>query len=169
MQGSAARLVRLIDLSASVHQGHGALVPPISSRIVQRCPARRRNQGGDKLTVWRSLVEIKPLESMMSNKQPGTYLPIKSLLFKSVPLLKSKFRHSTFLWGQKISFSFESRLTCKTKVDFEISLKCSLEWQLIQWIPDCWTYYWLKKKKENRLYWNSKTFKIYSKIYFPNT
>lgn len=29
------------------------------------------------------------------------YLPIKSLLFKSVPLLKSKFRHSTFLWRQR--------------------------------------------------------------------
>lgn len=45
VQGSAARLVRLIDLSASVDQGHGALVPPISSRIVQRCPARRRQMG----------------------------------------------------------------------------------------------------------------------------
>lgn len=26
-----------------------------------------------------------------------THLPIMSLLFRSVPLLKSKFRHSTFL------------------------------------------------------------------------
>lgn len=53
VQGSAARLVRLIDLSASVHQGHGALVPPISSRIVQRCPARGR-QKGEELKVWRN-------------------------------------------------------------------------------------------------------------------
>lgn len=51
VQGSAARLVRLIDLGASVHQGHGALVPPISSRIVQRCPASRRH-GGEKLKDW---------------------------------------------------------------------------------------------------------------------
>lgn len=70
VQGSAARLVRLIDLSAGVHQGHGALVPPISSRIVQRCPARRRrNQGGDKLKVWGSLVEIKPLEIKKKKKR----------------------------------------------------------------------------------------------------
>lgn len=38
VQGSTACLVRLVDLSASAHQGHSALVPPISSRIVQRCP-----------------------------------------------------------------------------------------------------------------------------------
>ena len=42
MQGSTACLVRLVDLSASAHQGHSALVPPISSRIVQRCPKARR-------------------------------------------------------------------------------------------------------------------------------
>lgn len=53
VQGSAARLVRLIDLSASVHQGHGALVPPISSRVVQRCPSRRR-QGRERLKVSRN-------------------------------------------------------------------------------------------------------------------
>lgn len=39
MQGSTADLVRLIDLSASAHQGHSALIPPVSSRIVQWCPA----------------------------------------------------------------------------------------------------------------------------------
>lgn len=39
VQGSTADLVRLIDLSASAHQGHGALIPPVSSRIVQWCPA----------------------------------------------------------------------------------------------------------------------------------
>lgn len=41
VQGSTACLVRLVDLSASAHQGHSALVPPISSRIVQRCPVGR--------------------------------------------------------------------------------------------------------------------------------
>lgn len=40
VQGSTADLVRLVDLSASAHQGHGALIPPVSSRIVQWCPAR---------------------------------------------------------------------------------------------------------------------------------
>lgn len=40
VQGSTADLVGLVDLSASAHQGHGALVPPVSSRIVQWCPAR---------------------------------------------------------------------------------------------------------------------------------
>lgn len=39
VQGSTADLVRLVDLSASAHQGHSALVPPVSSRIVQWCPA----------------------------------------------------------------------------------------------------------------------------------
>lgn len=39
MQGSTADLVRLVDLSASAHQGHSALIPPVSSRIVQWCPA----------------------------------------------------------------------------------------------------------------------------------
>lgn len=41
VQRSTACLVRLVDLSASAHQGHSALVPPISSRIVQRCPIGR--------------------------------------------------------------------------------------------------------------------------------
>lgn len=41
VQGSTACLVRLVDLSASAHQGHSALVPPISSRIVQRSPKAR--------------------------------------------------------------------------------------------------------------------------------
>lgn len=41
VQGSTACLVRLVDLSASAHQGHSALVPPISSRIVQRSPIGR--------------------------------------------------------------------------------------------------------------------------------
>ena len=44
VQGSTACLVRLIDLSASAHQGHSALVPPISSRIVQRCSEGRRER-----------------------------------------------------------------------------------------------------------------------------
>lgn len=39
VQGSTADLVRLIDLSASAHQGHSALIPPVSSRVVQGCPA----------------------------------------------------------------------------------------------------------------------------------
>lgn len=38
VQGSTADLVRLIDLSASAHQGHSALIPPVSSRVVQWCP-----------------------------------------------------------------------------------------------------------------------------------
>lgn len=39
MQGSAAGLVRLVDLGAGAHQGHSALVPPVGSSVVQRCPA----------------------------------------------------------------------------------------------------------------------------------
>lgn len=38
VQGSTADLVRLVDLSASAHQGHSALIPPVSSRVVQGCP-----------------------------------------------------------------------------------------------------------------------------------
>ncbi|TNN57226.1 hypothetical protein EYF80_032560 [Liparis tanakae] len=36
VQGGAAGLVRLVDLGPGAHQGHSALVPPISSRVVQR-------------------------------------------------------------------------------------------------------------------------------------
>lgn len=95
VQGSAARLVRLIDLSAGVHQGHGALVPPISSRVVQRCPARRE-RGGPTLKIGEKRSSYDSTEGK-NEELPSTHLPIKSLLFKSVPLLKSKFRHSTFL------------------------------------------------------------------------
>lgn len=65
---------------------------------------------------------------MKSKEQPGTHLPIKSLLFKSVPLLKSKFRHSTFLWGQKIEIT--------SSVYYETGTTNTL----LQ--PDCWTYNW---------------------------
>lgn len=43
VQGSTASLVRFVDLSAGAHQGHSALVPPISSRIVQRGPKKGEN------------------------------------------------------------------------------------------------------------------------------
>lgn len=106
VQGSTACLVRLVDLSASAHQGHSALVPPISSRIVQRCPTGKNartenrvtlnNRNGTWITVTASLKRKKKTQA--SNKVDSkTHLPIMSLLFKSVPLLKSKFRHSTFL------------------------------------------------------------------------
>lgn len=94
VQGSTADLVRLIDLSASAHQGHSALIPPVSSRIVQWCPAptskATRVTGNMNLTLDNQ-------KQISSRGRMDTHLPIMSLLFRSVPLLKSKFRHSTFL------------------------------------------------------------------------
>lgn len=57
VQGSTACLVRLVDLSASAHQGHSALVPPISSRIVQRCPKGRMQ--GERIQSLRILTCIR--------------------------------------------------------------------------------------------------------------
>lgn len=99
MQGSTADLVRLIDLSASAHQGHSALIPPVSSRIVQGCPAATskatRGMGNRNLTLHNRKKNGGKKDA--SRGRMETHLPIMSLLFRSVPLLKSKFRHSTFL------------------------------------------------------------------------
>lgn len=93
VQGSTACLVRLVDLSASAHQGHSALVPPISSCIVQRCPTMQ----GRVISQNNERFKYQRIKETSIKDDGETHLPIMSLLFKSVPLLKSKFRHSTFL------------------------------------------------------------------------
>lgn len=114
VQGSTACLVRLVDLSASVHQGHGALIPPISSRIVQRCPLRR-NQEGERFRVMEITCWNKIQSKLKSKKNNET------LTFPSSPSYSSRYHYLRA--SSDIQHFCEERGFKKKKTRFELWLK----------------------------------------------
>lgn len=141
VQGSTACLVRLVDLSASVHQGHGALIPPISSRIVQRCPLRR-NQEGERFRV----MEITRWNKIQS-KLKADLRRIMTLTFPSSPSYSSRYHYLRA--SSDIQHFCEERGFKKRKQGlsygrniilskglFLSKLISSLGWKLIYWIQD---------------------------------
>lgn len=80
MQGSTADLVGLVDLSASAHQGHSALVPPVSSRVVQWCPVTTKGNTGDGRSAsgpWKSKEKVpKRHPDGMNRNSPSHDVPL---------------------------------------------------------------------------------------------
>lgn len=116
VQGSAARLVRLIDLSASVHQGHGALVPPISSRVVQRCSARR-GQGREELKVRRNrtCTNLREKEPRVTSNRALTF-PLSPSYSSRYHYLRASSDIQHFCEDRRFrKLSFESRFVLKIK------------------------------------------------------
>ena len=118
VQGSTTCLVRLVDLSASAHQGHSALVPPISSRIVQRCPTGRM-QGERTQSLW-ILVYTQHAENLAFTDE-------RELTFPLCPSCLSRYRYLRASSDIQ-HFCEERRPWQEIKLEQKTTCDCIISW-----------------------------------------